>query len=211
MICTFGDLTDVTWWRELGLPVRAVMQPNGTLRPVTWGAPGWESRDAARAQPHYDALANLSAAKARDEDRRAAARVRRPAGRAAARSPITVKFFEKGDRPLEIVTSRQWFIKTMDFRDALLARGRELQWHPGYMRRALRELGQRPQRRLVRQPPAVLWRAVPALVPRRRGRRGRLRRSAVCRRDAQLPIDPSTDVPHGLSADQRGAAGRIRR
>ena len=24
MICTFGDLTDVTWWRELSLPVRAV-------------------------------------------------------------------------------------------------------------------------------------------------------------------------------------------
>jgi valyl-tRNA synthetase len=45
MICTFGDLTDVTWWRELGLPVRAVVQPNGALRPVTWGSPGWESRD----------------------------------------------------------------------------------------------------------------------------------------------------------------------
>ena len=29
MICTFGDLTDVIWWRELGLPVRAVIQANG--------------------------------------------------------------------------------------------------------------------------------------------------------------------------------------
>ena len=45
-----------------------------------------------------------------------------------------VKFFEKGDRPLEIVTSRQWFIKTMDFRSALIERGRQLQWHPEYMR-----------------------------------------------------------------------------
>src|SRR5687767_6977305 len=50
MICTFGDITDVTWWRELNLPVRAVIQANGALRPVTWGEPGWESRDAARAQ-----------------------------------------------------------------------------------------------------------------------------------------------------------------
>ena len=40
MICTFGDLTDVTWWRELSLPVRAVIQPNGTLRPVTFGSDG---------------------------------------------------------------------------------------------------------------------------------------------------------------------------
>src|SRR6185436_10596284 len=65
MICTFGDLTDVTWWRELSLPVRAVIQQNGALRPVTWGAAGWESVDAGRAQQAYDQLANLSAAKAR--------------------------------------------------------------------------------------------------------------------------------------------------
>ena len=48
MICTFGDVTDVIWWRELGLPVRAIIQPNGTFRAVTWGATGWESTDAAR-------------------------------------------------------------------------------------------------------------------------------------------------------------------
>ena len=49
--------------------------------------------------------------------------------------PIThnVKFYEKGDRPLEIVTSRQWFIKTIDHRDGLLERGRQLKWHPEYM------------------------------------------------------------------------------
>src|SRR3989441_2068001 len=49
MICTFGDITDVTWWRELGLPVRAVIHTDGTLRPVTWGAPGWESANPDRA------------------------------------------------------------------------------------------------------------------------------------------------------------------
>src|SRR5438552_10321161 len=65
MICTFGDITDVTWWRELSLPVRAVIQPDGTLRTVTWGAPGWESAKPERAQRHYDDLATLSAAKAR--------------------------------------------------------------------------------------------------------------------------------------------------
>jgi valyl-tRNA synthetase len=61
MICTFGDITDVTWWRELKLPVRAIVQPNGTLGPVTFGAPGWESDDPAAAQAAYDQLAGLSA------------------------------------------------------------------------------------------------------------------------------------------------------
>src|SRR3954462_14182753 len=65
MICTFGDITDVTWWRELSLPVRAIIQPNGALRPLTWGSAGWESADVDRAQRYYDELANLSAAKAR--------------------------------------------------------------------------------------------------------------------------------------------------
>src|SRR5690606_9966968 len=63
MICTFGDVTDVTWWRELKLPVRAIIQPNGTLGPVTWGGPGWESADPAGAQAAYDQLAGLSAKK----------------------------------------------------------------------------------------------------------------------------------------------------
>src|SRR5690606_12280742 len=65
MICTFGDITDVTWWRELNLPVRSVIEPNGTFRRVTWGSPGWESVDAAAAQQRYDAIAGRSATQAR--------------------------------------------------------------------------------------------------------------------------------------------------
>src|SRR6187399_16121 len=61
MICTFGDLTDVIWWRELALPVRAIIQANGTLRPVAWGSAGWAADDPAAAQHHYDQLAGLSA------------------------------------------------------------------------------------------------------------------------------------------------------
>jgi valyl-tRNA synthetase len=122
MICTFGDLTDVTWWRELSLPVRAVIMPNGAFRAVTWGSNGWESRDAARAQQAYDQLANLSSAKART---RIVEMLRESGDMIGEPRPIThpVKFYEKGDRPLEIVTSRQWFIKTMEYRNALLARG----------------------------------------------------------------------------------------
>src|SRR5678816_1989013 len=65
MICTFGDITDVTWWRELSLPVRAVILPNGAFRQIRFGEAGWESRDPARAQQFYDPLANLQPAKAR--------------------------------------------------------------------------------------------------------------------------------------------------
>ena len=40
-----------------------------------------------------------------------------------------VKFYEKGDRPLEIVTSRQWYIRNggreQSLREAFLLRGKE--------------------------------------------------------------------------------------
>ena len=163
MICTFGDTTDVTWWRELKLPVRAIVQPNGTLGPVTWGQPGWESADAARAQAAYDQLAGLSAKKAQVK---IAELLRESGDLQGDPKPIThnVKFYEKGDRPLEIVTSRQWFIKTIDHRDEFIKRGQRDQLAPRIHAGALRELGQRPERRLVHQPPAFLRRAVPGVV-----------------------------------------------
>ncbi len=133
MVCTFGDVTDVTWWRELALPVRAIIQPNGTLGPVTWGASGWDSLDPIEAQRHYDTLIGLSAVKARA---RIVELLRESGALIGEPRPIThpVKFYEKGDRPLEIITSRQWFIRAMDIKEELIARGREIEWHPAYMR-----------------------------------------------------------------------------
>ena len=37
MVCTFGDTTDVIWWRELDLDLRVLVQRDGRLRSVTWG------------------------------------------------------------------------------------------------------------------------------------------------------------------------------
>jgi valyl-tRNA synthetase len=202
MICTFGDLTDVTWWRELSLPVRAVILPNGTFRAVTWGAPGWESNDPAKAQQAYDRLANLPPTKARTE---IVEQLRASGDMVGDPRPIThpVKFYEKGDRPLEIITSRQWFIKTMDFRQQLLERGRELKWHPEYMRHRYENWvnGLAGDWCVSRQRffgvPFPVWYPIKAdgsvdydrpLVPD----------------ESRLPIDPSTEAPEGYTPDQRG-------
>src|SRR5687767_1164276 len=204
MICTFGDLTDVTWWRELSLPVRAVIQPNGTLRPIAWGEPGWESSDAARAQQAYDQLAGLSAAKART---RIVELLRESGELTAEPRPIThaVKFYEKGDRPLEIVTSRQWFIKTMDFRSALVQRGRQLQWHPDYMRVRFENWvnGLNGDWCISRQRffgvPFPLWYPI--------DKNGSVDYARpIVPDEERLPIDPSTDVPDGYRPEQRGKA-----
>ena len=53
MVCTFGDATDVEWWRNHELPLRQVIDPTGRLAPVSFGSPGWESIDPAGANRAY--------------------------------------------------------------------------------------------------------------------------------------------------------------
>ena len=185
--------------------MRAVIQTNGALRPVEWGTPGWESVDPARAQAAYDQMAGLYVSKARvpvvELLRASGALIGEP-------RPIThaVKFYEKGDRPLEIVTSRQWFIRTMEHREALLARGRELAWYPDYMRGRLENWinGLSGDWCVSRQRffgvPFPLWYPV--------GPDGQIDYAhPIAPGEARLPIDPSTDVPEGYRADQRGQPG----
>jgi valyl-tRNA synthetase len=205
MICTFGDVTDVIWWRELSLPVRAVIQANGAFRPVTWGSDGWESQDAGAAQAAYDQLAGLSAVKARA---RVADLLRASGDLVGDPRPIThhVKFFEKGDRPLEIITSRQWFIRTMQEREALLSRGLELQWHPEYMRSRFENWVNGlngdwcvSRQRFFGVPFPVWYRVNGDGTPDFDAR--------LLPAESALPMDPSTDVPDGFTADQRGVPG----
>jgi valyl-tRNA synthetase len=205
MICTFGDVVDVTWWRDLQLPVRSVVGRDGTLRQVTWGTDGWETLDADRAQRHYNDLAGLPVQRARKQ---IIEMLRESEDLVGDTRDIThpVKFYERGERPLEIVTSRQWFIKTMEARDDLIARGRELNWVPEYMRARYENWinGLTGDWCISRQRffgvPFPVWYPI--------DKDGAVRQDdPIVPTEDRLPVDPHADAPDGYQEEQRDKPG----
>ena len=205
MICTFGDLTDVTWWRELRLPTRVIVQRDGTIAPPRWGESGWETTTPDEASRAHAELAGIHTKKART---RIAELLAESGHLIGEPKPVrhVVKFYEKGERPLEVVSSRQWFVKTLEFREQLLERGRQLRWHPAYMgaRYASWVEGLNGDWCVSRQ----RFFGVPFPVWYRLDDEGKPdHEHPLLADEARLPIDPSSEVPEGFSPDQRGKPG----
>ncbi len=201
MCCTFGDLTDVQWWRELQLPVRTIIGRDGRLHRET---PEWLAGSGAYAE-----LAGKTVHSARE----AIVAMLRESGDLDGepqRTDRMANFFEKGDRPLEIVSTRQWYItnggRDPELKQVFVDRGNELKWVPEHMRhRYLNWVeGLNGDWLISRQRffgvPFPVWYPVDRdgdpdyahpFLPR----------------EEDLPIDPTSDAPSGYDESQRDKPG----
>jgi valyl-tRNA synthetase len=204
MVCTFGDSADVTWWRELDLPTRPVMGPDGRL--VACPPAAITSHAGRRA---YRQLAGETAVAARE---RTAGLLRASGDLLGDPEPVrhAVNFYERGTQPLEVVTTRQWYLRNGG-RDPGLARalieaGGQISWHPAHMRVRYENWvnGLNGDWLVSRQRffgvPVPLWYPLDAEGQPRYD-------TPIVPADESLPVDPMAQAPPGYDASQRGRPG----
>lgn len=201
MICTFGDVTDVIWWRELDLPNRAIL--------------GWDGRilsdapDIIKDPKALEVFAELAGKTVFSARQRIVELLLESGDMVGEAKPIThpVKFFEKGDKPLEIVSTRQWYLRNGGrdeaLRDKLIALGKDLKFHPDFMRVRFENWvnGLTGDWLVSRQRffgvPIPVWYALDAEGNPDYDR-------VITPAESALPVDPSSQCPQGFTEDQRG-------
>ncbi len=201
MCCTFGDLTDVTWWRELQLPARVIIGRDGR---ILTEQPEWVADADA-----WTAIAGKTIFGAREA---MVALLRDSDALEGEPTPTQRKanFYEKGDKPLEIVSTRQWYLRNggrdEDLKQAMLARGGELEWVPQHMKYRYDNWvgGLNGDWLISRQ----RFFGVPFPVWYRLDANGEPDYAdPIFAAEDPLPVDPSSDVPPGYDQTQRGVGG----
>lgn len=232
MICTFGDVMDVDWWREKQLPLRQIIGRNGRIMDqefIPYEATKHDSTThgpqaangtfySIRASEANEAYASIKGKSLVETRRLIVEKLKLESSSAIFGAPTAplaenptplvhpVKFFEKGSRPLELIPTKQWFVRLLDKKEALIQQGAKVNWKPEYMVKKYNDWvqGLNADWCISRQ----RFFGVPFPVYYPINAQGDIvYEKPILPDEAQLPIDPMFDAPNGFSESQRGQPG----
>jgi len=205
MVCTFGDQTDVQWWRDQKLPLRQIMGRDGRMQVIDFASDKFPSIDVARATENYSKVLGKTIKQAQKlmvELLQASGDLKAPP------KPImhAVKFYEKGDRPVEILTTRQWFVKLVDKKEKMIENGAKIQWHPEYMFARYKNWTENLSIDWCVSRQRFFGVSIPVWYPLDANGHIVYEKPMVPAKE-QMPVDPMSDAPTGYKEEQRNKPG----
>lgn len=193
MCCTFGDQTDIQWWRKHKLPTKIIFTKWGAIDQIEFDE---SCLDVDKAKSFASQIEGLKIKAAREK----IIDLLREEGLLLGQTEKTqtVKCAERSGAPLEILTTPQWFIKSVEHKEAMLQKSDELKWYPESMKVKLDSwtkgvaLDWCISRQRYFGVPFPVW------YSKRAGEEGKVLLASV----DQLPVDPLRDAPEGYSLDE---------
>lgn len=222
MICTFGDLMDVEWWKEFKLPLKQIVGRNGKMNQIKFVSQNIENNseydtnfnsiNSEKANYYYSQIEKKTISESRKIIINLLSTVEASATNSNPRKPLveisppilhSVKYFEKGNKPLEIISTRQWFLSLLDKKQNLLQQASKVKWNPEFMVKKYNDWveGLNSDWCISRQ----RFFGVPFPIFYKIDSNGQvLYNNYIIPNYDSLPIDPMFDVPHGFQESERG-------